>query len=209
MMKKGGTTAGVWNSFCQVADGLKQRGWQPLSSQQRDEPQADSCTASGPQWTQHYSRRIFHHSSRPARTCSDSCGLRFCLRALLVANQLVPSLPASDVCYVLVSPRKMKSAWSACPELLFRENWFVKADFADVGHDAGLEEVEGIPSVDLAFNLSGPLDLVFWIWAPESVTTAQEVHRCPARCLCFRTTVRCMFLQLEKVPPVPVETTNF
>ncbi|XP_047473287.1 peroxidasin homolog [Penaeus chinensis] len=31
--------------------------------------------------------------------------------------------------------------------------------------------------------------------------------RCPAKCLCFRTTVRCMFLQLEKIPKVPPETT--
>ncbi|XP_021933010.1 peroxidasin isoform X6 [Zootermopsis nevadensis] len=31
--------------------------------------------------------------------------------------------------------------------------------------------------------------------------------QCPARCLCFRTTVRCMFLQLDKVPEVPPETT--
>ena len=31
--------------------------------------------------------------------------------------------------------------------------------------------------------------------------------RCPVKCLCFRTTVRCMFLQLEKVPPVPFNTT--
>lgn len=31
--------------------------------------------------------------------------------------------------------------------------------------------------------------------------------RCPAKCLCFRTTVRCMFLQLEKIPRVPPETT--
>jgi hypothetical protein len=49
--------------------------------------------------------------------------------------------------------------------LFFRENCSLqpfsssKADFVDVGHDAGLEEVEGIPPVDLAFNLSGPLDL--------------------------------------------------
>ncbi|XP_013398080.1 peroxidasin isoform X2 [Lingula anatina] len=30
---------------------------------------------------------------------------------------------------------------------------------------------------------------------------------CPSRCLCFRTTVRCMFLHLEKIPQVPPETT--
>ncbi|GFY51302.1 hypothetical protein TNIN_138911 [Trichonephila inaurata madagascariensis] len=31
--------------------------------------------------------------------------------------------------------------------------------------------------------------------------------QCPARCLCFRSTVRCMFLQLDQVPDVPPETT--
>ena len=31
--------------------------------------------------------------------------------------------------------------------------------------------------------------------------------RCPARCLCFRSTVRCMFLQLDQVPAVPANTT--
>ncbi|KFM72304.1 Peroxidasin, partial [Stegodyphus mimosarum] len=31
--------------------------------------------------------------------------------------------------------------------------------------------------------------------------------QCPSRCLCFRTTVRCMFLKLEKVPEVPADTT--
>lgn len=32
-------------------------------------------------------------------------------------------------------------------------------------------------------------------------------RRCPAKCLCFRTTVRCMFLQLDAIPEVPRETT--
>ncbi|ODM97861.1 Peroxidasin-like protein [Orchesella cincta] len=32
-------------------------------------------------------------------------------------------------------------------------------------------------------------------------------NQCPLRCLCFRTTVRCMFLHLEKVPDVPDDTT--
>ena len=31
--------------------------------------------------------------------------------------------------------------------------------------------------------------------------------RCPTRCLCFRSTVRCMFLQLDRVPQVPSNTT--
>ncbi|RZF34069.1 hypothetical protein LSTR_LSTR015502 [Laodelphax striatellus] len=30
---------------------------------------------------------------------------------------------------------------------------------------------------------------------------------CPPRCLCFKTTVRCMFLSMDKVPPIPAETT--
>ncbi|XP_048353880.1 peroxidasin-like [Sphaerodactylus townsendi] len=29
---------------------------------------------------------------------------------------------------------------------------------------------------------------------------------CPSRCLCFRTTVRCMHLMLEAVPDVPPQT---
>ncbi|XP_021965343.1 peroxidasin homolog isoform X1 [Folsomia candida] len=31
--------------------------------------------------------------------------------------------------------------------------------------------------------------------------------QCPMRCLCFRTTVRCMFLNLDKIPQVPLDTT--
>ena len=31
--------------------------------------------------------------------------------------------------------------------------------------------------------------------------------RCPSRCLCFRSTVRCMFLELDQVPAVPSNTT--
>ncbi|XP_045133366.1 peroxidasin-like isoform X1 [Portunus trituberculatus] len=31
--------------------------------------------------------------------------------------------------------------------------------------------------------------------------------RCPPKCLCFRTTVRCMFLGLKRIPHVPVRTT--
>uniref|UniRef100_A0A646QDL0 Peroxidasin n=1 Tax=Hemiscolopendra marginata TaxID=943146 RepID=A0A646QDL0_9MYRI len=38
------------------------------------------------------------------------------------------------------------------------------------------------------------------------VTLAEGLN-CPDRCLCFRTTVRCMFLQLDHVPSVPRETT--
>ena len=31
--------------------------------------------------------------------------------------------------------------------------------------------------------------------------------RCPPKCLCFRTTVRCMFLGLKRIPLVPTKTT--
>lgn len=40
-----------------------------------------------------------------------------------------------------------------------------------------------------------------------ALTTGLADAQCPARCLCFRTTVRCMFLQLDRVPEVPPETT--
>jgi peroxidase len=34
------------------------------------------------------------------------------------------------------------------------------------------------------------------------------VAQCPERCLCFRSNVRCMFLNLETVPPgLPSDTT--
>jgi len=36
---------------------------------------------------------------------------------------------------------------------------------------------------------------------------AEDVPGCPASCVCFRTTVRCMFLQLDAVPDVPESTT--
>jgi len=36
---------------------------------------------------------------------------------------------------------------------------------------------------------------------------AEDVPGCPASCVCFRTTVRCMFLQLDSVPDVPDSTT--
>uniref|UniRef100_A0A2P2HZE6 Peroxidasin-like n=3 Tax=Hirondellea gigas TaxID=1518452 RepID=A0A2P2HZE6_9CRUS len=36
---------------------------------------------------------------------------------------------------------------------------------------------------------------------------AQTNIRCPEKCLCFRTTVRCMFVQLNAIPRVPPETT--
>ncbi|ESO94459.1 hypothetical protein LOTGIDRAFT_161151 [Lottia gigantea] len=39
------------------------------------------------------------------------------------------------------------------------------------------------------------------------ITLLCGVQACPTRCLCFRTTVRCMFLQLESIPQVKPETT--
>jgi len=36
---------------------------------------------------------------------------------------------------------------------------------------------------------------------------AEDVPGCPPSCVCFRTTVRCMFLQLDAVPDVPDSTT--
>ncbi|XP_046346605.2 peroxidasin-like isoform X1 [Haliotis rufescens] len=37
-------------------------------------------------------------------------------------------------------------------------------------------------------------------------TVLEGTSACPHRCLCFRTTVRCMFLQLEQIPQVPSDT---
>ncbi|RZF34098.1 hypothetical protein LSTR_LSTR015975 [Laodelphax striatellus] len=39
-----------------------------------------------------------------------------------------------------------------------------------------------------------------------AVTSGQQVT-CPSRCLCFKTTVRCMFLSMDRVPHVPTEPT--
>jgi len=37
---------------------------------------------------------------------------------------------------------------------------------------------------------------------------AEDIPGCPANCVCFQTTVRCMFLQLDAVPNVPDSTTT-
>jgi len=37
---------------------------------------------------------------------------------------------------------------------------------------------------------------------------AEDIPGCPPNCVCFRTTVRCMFLQLDAVPDVPDATTT-
>jgi len=42
---------------------------------------------------------------------------------------------------------------------------------------------------------------------PISNTRNNEIQQCPLRCLCFRTTVRCMFLNLDRIPNVGSETT--
>lgn len=60
------------------------------------------------------------------------------------------------------------------------------------------------------FGSPGPVLLVLLtLWTVElSVVGAQtDQTRCPSRCLCFRTTVRCMFLQLDHIPSVPHDTT--
>ena len=54
---------------------------------------------------------------------------------------------------------------------------------------------------------------VFMLVVVVVVVDSQQVQdgsssiRCPTRCLCFRSTVRCMFLQLDRVPQVPSNTT--
>ncbi|XP_050432514.1 peroxidasin [Adelges cooleyi] len=50
------------------------------------------------------------------------------------------------------------------------------------------------------------------VWCVLAVTlvlaAAAAVHACPSKCLCFRTTVRCMFLQLDRMPDrIPTSTT--
>jgi len=37
---------------------------------------------------------------------------------------------------------------------------------------------------------------------------AEDIPGCPPNCVCFQTTVRCMFLQLDAVPNVPDSTTT-
>jgi len=37
---------------------------------------------------------------------------------------------------------------------------------------------------------------------------AEDIPGCPPNCVCFETTVRCMFLQLAEVPNVPDSTTT-
>ena len=54
------------------------------------------------------------------------------------------------------------------------------------------------------------LPLVFVVAAAAmmaSFVPASAEIRCPSRCLCFRSTVRCMFLELDQVPAVPANTT--
>ena len=55
-------------------------------------------------------------------------------------------------------------------------------------------------------NVSVLLVLVAVMIAGIVVPVSAEI-RCPSRCLCFRSTVRCMFLELDQVPSVPLNTT--
>ncbi|XP_070195291.1 peroxidasin-like isoform X2 [Littorina saxatilis] len=62
----------------------------------------------------------------------------------------------------------------------------------------------GITRRDTAMSWRGVMWLlcaVMWWLVPHTVA------QCPPRCLCFRTNVRCMFLQLEHIPSVPPDTT--
>ncbi|XP_043196790.1 peroxidasin homolog isoform X2 [Amphibalanus amphitrite] len=55
---------------------------------------------------------------------------------------------------------------------------------------------------------SGEASALLWTLAVTAALTAVRAHSdCPPRCLCFRTTVRCMFLGLRQLPQVPEATT--
>ena len=48
------------------------------------------------------------------------------------------------------------------------------------------------------------------VWAlvvAAALAAVRAQSDCPPRCLCFRTTVRCMFLGLRQLPQVPEATT--
>jgi hypothetical protein len=47
-----------------------------------------------------------------------------------------------------------------------------------------------------------------WVMCALLAATLAKEHRCPNKCLCFKTTVRCMFLHLDQVPQVPHNTTT-
>ncbi|EEB18897.1 hypothetical protein Phum_PHUM538490 [Pediculus humanus corporis] len=32
-------------------------------------------------------------------------------------------------------------------------------------------------------------------------------EKCPSKCICFKTTVRCMLVHIERVPQIPKDTT--
>ena len=49
--------------------------------------------------------------------------------------------------------------------------------------------------------------IVLLVVDSQQVQDGSSSIRCPTRCLCFRSTVRCMFLQLDRVPQVPSNTT--
>lgn len=48
--------------------------------------------------------------------------------------------------------------------------------------------------------------LLCFAWGAMAVVASKPGAGCPSRCLCFRTTVRCMHLLLEAVPAVAPQT---
>lgn len=48
--------------------------------------------------------------------------------------------------------------------------------------------------------------LICFAWGAMAVVASKPGAGCPSRCLCFRTTVRCMHLLLEAVPAVAPQT---
>lgn len=75
---------------------------------------------------------------------------------------------------------------------------------------AGSQPVASCParSENVSWVLCACVDvMVAVLLLLAALTTGLADAQCPARCLCFRTTVRCMFLQLDRVPEVPPETT--
>uniref|UniRef100_A0A3B5QTC0 Peroxidasin n=1 Tax=Xiphophorus maculatus TaxID=8083 RepID=A0A3B5QTC0_XIPMA len=60
--------------------------------------------------------------------------------------------------------------------------------------------------VSVCARVSPPLPACVWVWVCVCWSGASALC-CPSRCLCFRTTVRCMHLNLETVPAVSPQTT--
>lgn len=51
-----------------------------------------------------------------------------------------------------------------------------------------------------------PALVLCFAWWAMAVVASKQGAGCPSRCLCFRTTVRCMHLLLEAVPAVAPQT---